>query len=67
MVRLPHERKAYQSQLDEIIAGTSWDLTASRMVDLIDRARSAREARALPAAPGMTAELRLDTRGFAAS
>jgi glycosyltransferase involved in cell wall biosynthesis len=67
MRRLPNERTAWQSQVDEIIANTSWDATAARMIDMIDSARAAREAKILSATPGITAELRLDTSGLAAA
>jgi glycosyltransferase involved in cell wall biosynthesis len=67
MRRPQAERKAWQSQIDEIIAGTSWDATAARMMGMIDKARAARNAKALPTRSGVTAELRLGTGLAAAS
>ena len=52
------ERKAHQTGIDEIIASTSWDATAARMVDLINLAQSARETRPLCATTRIADELR---------
>lgn len=44
------ERQAMAKRMREVVAGTSWDLTASRMHELIEQAVPGRHAR-LPAAP----------------
>ncbi|MFN3792710.1 glycosyltransferase [Massilia sp.] len=44
------ERQAMAKRMREVVANTSWDLTASRMHELIESAVSGRHAR-LPAAP----------------
>jgi glycosyltransferase involved in cell wall biosynthesis len=69
MRRLPHERAAHQRQVDEIIANTSWNATAARMMGMIEAARAARQAQAQVqlAKPRMPAALGLDTRGVAAA
>jgi glycosyltransferase involved in cell wall biosynthesis len=67
MQRSQPEREAHQRQLDEIIANTSWDATAARMMGMINIAVAAREAKALPVTPRIPADLGLGISGVAAS
>jgi len=56
--RTAQERKIHQTEVDGIVANTSWDATAAGMVDLIVDAQSAREGRPLSATTNIAAELR---------
>ena len=68
MQRTALERKAHQTAIDEIISNTSWDTTAAGMVELIDIAQSARQARPLFATTSTAVEiLRNASRDWAES
>jgi glycosyltransferase involved in cell wall biosynthesis len=58
LARTPQQQVEHAQALREIIARTSWDLTAEAMGDLVAKAEAARKARRLPAVASIAAELR---------
>lgn len=57
LARTPQQQRAHARDLAEVISRTSWDATATAMIDLIQQAEAAREANRIPAVPSIAVEL----------